>query len=88
MSNIKVLKFGATWCGPCKMLDPIMYELKDEYPNIEFQFVNVDEEPEITGQFGVMGIPRVMVYKNDEKVEDFTGFKPKTVIEQMINFHI
>lgn len=85
---IKVLKFGADWCSPCKILDPVLVELRDEMPNVEFQFVDVEKEPEVAEKFGVMGIPRVFIFKNDEIVEDFTGFKPKMAIENMINFHI
>lgn len=85
---IKVIKFGASWCGPCKMLDPILKELKDEMIDVEFQFVDVEEDPETTANFGVMGVPRTMIYKNDERVEDFAGFKPKSEIYELINKHI
>lgn len=88
MSNVKVVKFGAPWCGPCKILDPVLHELKDEMPNVEFEFIDVDQQPEMAAKFGVMGVPRVMIYKDDEKVEDFAGFKPKEAIETMIEFHI
>jgi thioredoxin 1 len=85
---IEVVKFGAPWCGPCKMLDPVLHELKDEMPNVAFKFVDVEKEPDQAERFEVMGIPRVLIFKDDEIVEDFTGFKPKAAIEQLIEFHI
>jgi len=89
MSKLHVLKFGADWCGPCKMLNPVLDELKEELEGkVEFKSVNVDEDPATAGQYGVMGVPRVMIFKDGEKVEDFSGFKPKEVIEELIEAHL
>ena len=86
---LKVLKFGAPWCGPCKMLNPVLDELQEELVGkVEFESVNVDEDPAKAGQYGVMGVPRVMIFKDGEKVEDFSGFKPKEVIEELIEAHL
>ena len=86
---IKVLKFGAVWCNPCKMLNPVLDELKEELAGkVEFESVDVEEKPEVAGKYGVMGVPRVLIFKDGEKVEDFSGFKPKEVIEELIEAHL
>jgi thioredoxin 1 len=84
---LQVLKFGAPWCGPCKMLNPVIDELKEEMTNVEFESVDVDQDPGKAAEYGVMGIPRVFIIKDGEKVEDFTGFKPKDVIKELIEAH-
>lgn len=87
MSNLKVMKWGASWCGPCRMLDPILHELEKELVDVEFEFIDVDENPESAGENGIMGVPRVMIFKNGEKVDDFAGFKPKEFIVDLIEKH-
>lgn len=86
--SVRVLKFGAVWCGPCKMIDPILHELEDEFPDVEFNFIDVEESPDMAISYGVMGVPRVMIYKEDQKVEDFTGYKPKEFINDLIVSYI
>ncbi len=83
--GIKVQKFGADWCGPCKMLDPILKELDQERQDVDFEFVDVEEEPELAAEKGVMGVPRVFIYKDNELIDEFTGFRPKEFIESILN---
>lgn len=88
--SLKITKYGASWCNPCKQLDPVLHELDEELNDVEFEFIDIEtsEGAAKAGESGVMGIPRVFIYKDNEKVEDFSGFKPKEFINELINKHI
>ena len=75
-----VIDFYATWCGPCKMLAPIIEEVSNEYTNIKFVKVDVDEASELTSLFGVSSIPTVVYIKNQDLKLRELGFQPKTKI--------
>jgi thioredoxin 1 len=82
---IKVIKFSASWCGPCKALAPVMDEVKKENPGISFEDVDVDTQAEQTVKFGINAVPTVVVLKNDSEVHRFSGAKPKNVINSILN---
>jgi thioredoxin 1 len=75
-----LLDFWASWCGPCKMLSPIVDELAEEHPEIKVGKVNVDEQTELATQFKVMSIPSLFVMKNGEIVNQSVGVKTKQQI--------
>ena len=79
-----VLDLFATWCGPCKMLRPVLEELSEEHNEVKFVSVDVDEESEIAMKYGVSSIPCLVFLKNGEEVDRSVGFRPKDVIEDMI----
>lgn len=80
-----MLDFWASWCGPCRMLAPVVAELAAEYEGrIKVGKVNVDEEPELAGTFGVGSIPTLVFIKDSEVVDSIVGFRPKTAIAAQI----
>ena len=72
-----LLDFWATWCGPCRMLSPIVDEVAEERTDIKVGKVNVDEQSELAGEFGVMSIPTLLVFKGGKLVNQSVGFRPK-----------
>lgn len=79
-----LLDFWASWCGPCRMLSPVVDEIAQENDAIAVGKVNVDEQPELATQFGVMSIPTLMVFKDGKAVNTSVGIVPKAKILAML----
>lgn len=79
-----LIDFWASWCGPCRMIAPIIEEIADERSDIKVGKVNVDDEPALATQFGIMSIPTLVVMKNGELVNKLVGVRPKDQILQML----
>ncbi|MGN1026248.1 MAG: thioredoxin [Faecousia sp.] len=79
-----LLDFWASWCGPCRMVSPIVDEIAAERGDIKVGKVNVDEQPELAGQFGVMSIPTLVVMKGGKVVNKTVGARPKAQILAML----
>ncbi|MBR2100235.1 MAG: thioredoxin [Eubacterium sp.] len=75
-----LIDFYATWCGPCKIMSPIVDEIAEENPEITVGKVDVDEAGELAAQFGIMSIPTIIVFKNGEISETFVGVTSKDSI--------
>ena len=80
-----LLDFYADWCGPCKMLSPIVEEIAAEHPEILVGKVNVDEDGELAMKFGVMSIPALFAVKDGEVINKTVGYSPKEEILAMLN---
>ena len=79
-----LVDFWASWCGPCKMLSPVVDQIADENPDIKVGKINVDDEPELAGQFGVMSIPTLLVFKDGQVAGQSVGVRPKASILEML----
>ena len=75
-----LVDFWATWCGPCRMVSPIVDEIAAENPDKKVGKVNVDEEPELASKFDVMSIPTLLVFEDGELVNRAVGARPKEMI--------
>jgi len=85
-NDVVVVDFWAPWCGPCRMIAPIIEELSEEYKDkgVVVGKVNTDEAPEIAGQFGIRSIPTVIFFKNGEAVDAMIGAAPKQMYVEKI----
>ena len=80
-----LIDFWAGWCGPCKMLSPVIDEISDEVTDKKICKVNVDEQPELARKFGVMSIPTLVVMNKGEIVKKSLGVQPKSSVLSMLN---
>jgi thioredoxin 1 len=84
-----LIDFWAEWCGPCKMIEPHVMALAAEYDGkMKVGRLDADEFPEILQQYGIMGIPTLILFKGGEAVERITGYMPKERIESKLNPHL
>ncbi|HZJ78639.1 MAG TPA: thioredoxin [Clostridia bacterium] len=80
-----LIDFWAGWCGPCKMIAPVLDEIAEENSNVKVGKINVDEQPDLARKFSVMSIPTLILVKDGKLVDQSVGVKPKNDILDMIN---
>ncbi|MBD3160976.1 MAG: thioredoxin [Candidatus Eisenbacteria bacterium] len=84
-----LLDFGATWCGPCKALEPTITALADEYGDrVAVSKLDIDEAPQTAQRFGIMAVPTVILFKDGKEVHRFSGVQPKEKIAELIQTHL
>ncbi len=83
--GIVLVDFFATWCGPCKMLSPVLEEVAEENPDINILKIDVDEVSELAVRYGVQAIPTLMLFKNGQRVETRMGYQNKNQLLAFIN---
>ncbi len=82
--NTVLLDFYADWCGPCRMVGPVVEEISNTRSDVKVGKINVDEQPELAAQFGITSIPMLAVMKNGKLVNSAVGARPKAQIEAML----
>jgi thioredoxin 1 len=89
-ANLPVLvDFTAVWCGPCKMLDPVVKQLASAWDGkVKVYKLDVDESPDLAMTYQVMGVPTLMLFKNGQPVERVTGYQPKDRLEKKFSPHL
>jgi thioredoxin 1 len=89
-SDVPVLvDFWAPWCGPCRMVGPVVDEIADQYgENLKVVKVNTDENPQIASQYGIRSIPTLMIFKGGEKVDMVVGAVPKTTLSTTVEKYL
>ena len=84
-AGLIVVDFWATWCGPCRMQAPVLEEIEGAVPALKVCKVNVDEQPELAGQFGVSAIPTLVFMKNGKPVRTVVGFHDYEALEAIVD---
>ena len=79
-----LLDSWASWCGPCRMLSPVVDEVAEERTDVKVGKVNVDEQPELAGEFGVMSIPTLLVFEQGKLVRQAVGARPKASVLELL----
>lgn len=82
---IKIIRFTASWCGPCKMLAPIFGEVQNKVSDVMFETIDVDTNRDKATQYSVSSVPTVIIEKDGQIVNRFSGVKPKSAIISLIN---
>lgn len=83
--GVVLIDFFASWCGPCKMLSPVLEDVASQMPNVTFAKVDVDQEPGLAGRYGIQAIPNLIIFKDGKAVDQITGFVGKDVIVDKLN---
>ncbi len=84
-NGLVFVDFFADWCGPCKMLAPVVEELAAETPDVAFVKVNVDDLPDLAQKLGIMSIPAVFIFKDGEPAANTVGFQPKESLKAVLD---
>jgi len=82
---IKLKHFTSSWCQPCKQLAPIIEQLKPEYPEVIFQTIDVDEDPEIAKNYAIKSVPTIVIEQYDEIKQQIVGLQPKQTYINILN---
>lgn len=87
-NGVVVVDFFATWCGPCKMLAPVIDELSAELDNVNFVKVDIDQSMDLAQKFRIVSVPTLKIFKDGEDVDTLVGFMPKEVLKSKVQAHL
>lgn len=85
--GLVLVDFFATWCGPCKMLGPVLEDMASDRDSIDIVKVDIDESMNLARQYGIMSVPTLVLFKDGQVVAQTSGFQPKESIQQFIDDH-
>lgn len=86
--GVVLVDFWATWCGPCKMIAPVIEGLASEMNEVKFTKIDVDRNPSVANQYEISSIPTLLVFKDGKVVDKMVGFRPKNDIENLVKKHL
>lgn len=88
--GLTLVDFFAEWCGPCKLLAPVINELIEEYKgkSVKIGKLNVDENKETANKYNIMGIPAIIIFKEGKIIKQLTGYQPKEALKELIDKNI
>jgi len=81
---VKVKRFTATWCGPCRQLAPLFAQMETEFPNVSFETIDVDTSPEPVQEYFITSVPTVIIEQDGKAVQRYVGMNPKTTYSNFI----
>jgi len=84
-TGVTLVDFYADWCGPCKLLSPILEDISIDYPDIKFVKVNVDNDEELAMRYGIMSIPTIFIFKDNQLIGNMSGYRPKDGMKSFID---
>ncbi len=84
-NDFTIVDFFATWCGPCKMLGPVLEEIANERSEVKVVKIDVDENNNLARTYGIMSVPTMILFKNGKPVATKNGYMPKELIEEWVN---
>lgn len=87
-SGVVLVDFYADWCGPCKMLGPVLEELEQSMDSVSIFKVDVDADQALASQFGVQSIPNMIIFKDGKAVDQVVGFTSKNILEEKLKKHV
>jgi thioredoxin 1 len=87
-SDLTMVDFWAPWCGPCKMMKPILESVEEDNPRVKLIKINVDESPDLAGQFNVRNIPTVVFFRGDDEIQRAIGIKQKNQLQEIIDSNL